>query len=124
MRRHIHTIKPKFVEFIPTDGKDLVPGVVFISMTYNTVVHRCPCGCGGLSEFTLDPIRFQIKYDGEYDSFEPSIGTRIYHVAVIIGFEKIKFTGALLWKIGNQPKLGIESCLEHSMNVNVKSMAN
>ena len=74
MKRHIHKITPKFVEFIPADGNELVPGVVYISMTHNTVVHRCPCGCGGLSEFTLDPIRFHIKYDGEYVSFEPSIG--------------------------------------------------
>ena len=65
---------PEFVEFIPSEGKDLIPGVLYISMKHNTVVHRCPCGCGGLSEFMLDPIRYRIEYDGRDVTFKPSIG--------------------------------------------------
>lgn len=65
---------PKFVEFIPSEGEDLIPGVLFISMKHNTVVHRCPCGCGELSEFMLDPIRYRIEYDGREVTFDPSIG--------------------------------------------------
>ena len=65
---------PKFVEFIPLEGKDFIPGILYISMKHNTVVHRCPCGCGGLSEFMLDPIRYRIEYDGRAVTFEPSIG--------------------------------------------------
>ena len=74
MRGRLKTITPKFVEFIPTEGKDLVPGIVYISMKHGTVVYRCPCGCGGLSEFMLDPIRFRLEYDGANVSFYPSIG--------------------------------------------------
>lgn len=65
---------PKFVEFIPAVGESLAPGILYISMKHNTVVHRCPCECGGLSEFVLDPIRFQMEYDGMKVTFHPSIG--------------------------------------------------
>ena len=74
MRERLTSVTPKFVEYIPAEGKDLVPGIVYISMQHKTVVHRCPCGCGGLSEFMLDPIRFRIEYDGRGVTFEPSIG--------------------------------------------------
>lgn len=68
------SVTPEFVEYIPADGKNLVPGVVYISMKHRMVVHRCACGCGQLSEFMLDPIRFRMAYDGESVSFHPSIG--------------------------------------------------
>ena len=74
MRRRMMSVTPEFVEYIPSDGEDLLPGVVYISMAHGTVVHRCPCGCGQLSEFTLDPIRFRIEYDGHSVTFCPSIG--------------------------------------------------
>ncbi len=74
MRRRLRSVIPEFVEYIPSDGKDLVPGVVYISMKHRTVVLRCPCGCGQLSEFVLDPIRFRMMYDGKSVTFDPSIG--------------------------------------------------
>ena len=74
MSRRLSSVTPRFVEYIPADGEDLLSGIVYISMKYGMVVHRCPCGCGQLSEFMLDPIRYRIEYDGESVSFEPSIG--------------------------------------------------
>ena len=74
MRRRLKAITPEFVEYIPREGKNLVPGIVYISMKHKMVVHRCPCGCGGLSEFMLDPIRFRMEYDGSSVTFDPSIG--------------------------------------------------
>ena len=74
MRRRLKAITPEFVETIPAEGKDLILGIVYISMKHNMVVYRCPCGCGGLSEFMLDPIRFRLEYDGTNLSFYPSIG--------------------------------------------------
>ena len=74
MRGRLKTITPKFVEFIPTEGKDMILGIVYISMKHGMVVYRCPCGCGGLSEFMLDPIRFRMEYDGSNVTFHPSIG--------------------------------------------------
>ena len=74
MRRWLKAITPQFVEYIPSEGKGLIPGIVYISMKHKMVVHRCPCGCGGLSEFMLDPIRFRMEYDGTNVTFKPSIG--------------------------------------------------
>ena len=74
MSGRLKAITPKFVEFIPTEGEDLISGTVYISMKHGMVVYRCPCGCGGLSEFMLDPIRFRLEYDGTHVSFYPSIG--------------------------------------------------
>ncbi len=74
MRGRLKAITPEFVEFIPTEGKELIPGIVYISMKHGMVVYRCPCGCGGLSEFMLDPIRFRLEYDGNSVTFYPSIG--------------------------------------------------
>ena len=74
MRRRLKSIIPEFVEYIPARGEDLIPGIVYISMKHKTVVQRCPCRCGGLSEFMLDPIRFRMEYDGRNVSFYPSVG--------------------------------------------------
>lgn len=74
MRSNTEELRPEFVEYIPSEAEELLPGFVYISMKYNTVVHRCPCGCGGLSEFMLDPIRFRMDYDGQSVTFHPSIG--------------------------------------------------
>jgi len=70
------TIRPVFVETIPTDSKELQAGALYISMKYNTLIHRCPCGCGGLSEVGLHPATRRMIYDGENISIEPSIGVR------------------------------------------------
>ena len=74
MRGRLKAITPKFVELIPTEGEDLILGTVYISMKHGMVVYRCPCRCGGLSEFMLDPIRFRMEYDGNNVTFYPSIG--------------------------------------------------
>ena len=68
------TITPEFVEYISDNEDDLVEGTVYITMKHGMVVFRCPCGCGGLSEFMLDPIRYRMEYDGENVSFYPSVG--------------------------------------------------
>lgn len=69
-------VKPVFVETIPADLADLQAGTLYISMKYNTLVHRCPCGCGGLSEVGLHPATRRLIYDGQSVSIEPSIGVR------------------------------------------------
>ena len=73
-RERLETLTPKFVELIPTNSEELMPGIIYISAKYKTVVHRCPCGCGGLSEFVLSPIRFRMTYDGDSVTFSPSVG--------------------------------------------------
>lgn len=67
-------IMPVFVETIPADASRLDAGKLYISMKYKTLVHRCPCGCGGLSEIGLHPATRRMIYDGETVSIMPSVG--------------------------------------------------
>lgn len=68
-------VTPQFVDAIPVDS-DLEDKVLYISLRYNTLVHRCPCGCGGLSEIGLHPATRRLIYDGKSISIEPSIGVQ------------------------------------------------
>ena len=74
--QEVARIHPVFVDTIPAAARDLQAGNLYISMKYNTLVHRCPCGCGGLSEIGLHPATRRMIYDGENVSIEPSIGAR------------------------------------------------
>ena len=73
-KQRTNTVKPVFVESIPVDLSDLKEGILLVCMKYSTLVHRCPCGCGGLSEIGLHPATRIMIYDGQNISVEPSIG--------------------------------------------------
>lgn len=61
----------KFVEFIP---EQLQEGVVYVSLNYNIVAHKCCCGCGEEVVTPLSPTDWKLTYDGESISLYPSIG--------------------------------------------------
>jgi len=61
----------KFVEFIPIE---LDNGILYVSMTYATVLHKCCCGCDNEVVTPLSPSGWQLAYDGETISLFPSIG--------------------------------------------------
>ncbi len=65
------TLHPEFVEFLP---RELEEGILYISMKYNAVGHKCPCGCGNLVFTPLSPVDWQLFYDGKGVTLEPSIG--------------------------------------------------
>jgi hypothetical protein len=69
------SIHPEFVEFVP---KELEEGVLYISIPYKTVVHRCACGCGSKITTPLSRVRWRLTYDGETVSLHPSIGNWSY----------------------------------------------
>lgn len=71
------TIHHKFVEYIPAT-KEQIDGVVYITTTYNTAVHKCFCGCGQQVITPLSPTDWKITYDGESISLYPSIGNWSY----------------------------------------------
>lgn len=68
-------MKHKFVEFIPKQKED---GVLYISLEYSTVVHKCPCGCGLDVITPISPHDWKIIYDGETITLHPSIGNWSY----------------------------------------------
>lgn len=68
-------LRPDFVEYIP---HELEEGILYISLRYNAVGHKCPCGCGNLVFTPLSPDDWQLYYDGKGVSLTPSIGNWSY----------------------------------------------
>ena len=64
----LHT---QFVDHVP---ERLTDGVLYVSMRFGTVVHRCACGCGEEVVTPLGPAEWRLTYDGRAVSLEPSIG--------------------------------------------------
>jgi hypothetical protein len=64
-------LRHRFVEFIPEILED---GVVYVSIEYMTVTHKCCCGCGREVVTPLSPTDWRIIFDGKTISLEPSVG--------------------------------------------------
>lgn len=64
-------MKFEFVESIP---EDVPEGVLFISTKFETVIHKCCCGCKTEVVTPLAPAEWRLTYDGETVSLYPSIG--------------------------------------------------
>ena len=64
-------MRHQFVEFVPDE---LEAGVLYISLAYRTVSHRCCCGCGSEVITPISPVGWQITFNGEAVSLYPSIG--------------------------------------------------
>jgi hypothetical protein len=63
---------PKFVEFIPDR---LEPGVLYISLRFNTVLHKCACGCDSEVATPLSPAQWRLDRRENLVSLYPSIGS-------------------------------------------------
>lgn len=61
----------RFVVSVPDD---LEPGVLYVSMSYDTTVHLCACGCGNQVVLPLHPTAWRLTYDGDAVSMAPSVG--------------------------------------------------
>jgi hypothetical protein len=66
------SLEPRFVEFIPDRTDD---GILYVSMEYMIVVHKCCCGCGNDVSLPLSPTDWQLTFDGKTVSLHPSIGS-------------------------------------------------
>lgn len=65
------TLQHKFVEFIPDEIEE---GLIYISIEYTIVVHKCACGCGNEVVTPLAPTGWELRFDGKNVSLNPSIG--------------------------------------------------
>lgn len=63
----------KFVKFIPPK-EELKAGVLYISIDYGTIIHKCCCGCGNEVVTPLSPTDWRMTYNGETITLYPSIG--------------------------------------------------
>ncbi|MHB0886809.1 MAG: DUF6527 family protein [Bacillota bacterium] len=68
--RH-NTLTHRFVDCIPTHLED---GVVYVSIPFAMVAHKCCCGCGNEVFTPLSPTDWRLTYDGQTISLAPSIG--------------------------------------------------
>ena len=64
-------LRHEFVDYIP---RRLDDSVLYVSIRFGTVVHRCACGCGEQVVTPLGPAEWQLTYDGRTVSLAPSIG--------------------------------------------------
>jgi hypothetical protein len=61
----------KFVDFIPDVIEE---DILYISLDYGTVIHKCACGCGSEVNTPLTPTGWKMIYNGEAISLKPSVG--------------------------------------------------
>jgi hypothetical protein len=61
----------KFVEYMP---ESLDEGVVYVSIPFSLVSHKCCCGCGEEVVTPLSPTDWELIFDGDTVSLYPSIG--------------------------------------------------
>jgi hypothetical protein len=61
-------------ELVERFPEEPVGGVLYVSMTYATAMHRCMCGCSEQIVTPFDPTDWKMSYDGETISLSPSIG--------------------------------------------------
>lgn len=69
--KNLNKINHQFVEYIP---KKLEDGIIYISIPFSIAVHKCCCGCGNEVVTPFSPTDWELIYNGEYISLDPSIG--------------------------------------------------
>ena len=62
----------EFVEHMP---ENLDEGIIYVSIPFETVIHKCACGCGAEVVTPLSPAEWSLIFDGETISLHPSIGS-------------------------------------------------
>jgi hypothetical protein len=68
----VSTTKRYVAEFVVSFPTPMEPGVLYVSTTYSTAGHICPCGCGREVVTKLSPARWKVTFDGEV-SLRPSV---------------------------------------------------
>lgn len=61
----------EFVEKIP---EVIEEGKIYVSIPFTTAIHKCFCGCGNEVVTPLTPTDWELSFDGETISLDPSIG--------------------------------------------------
>ena len=67
----LSSMQSEFVRFVP---EVLSEGVLYVSIPFRTVIHKCCCGCGSEVVTPLGPSGWELTLDGESVSLSPSIG--------------------------------------------------
>lgn len=65
------TLRHAFVDSAPEILED---GVLYVSIRYRSVMHKCCCGCGSEVVTPLGPTDWKLIFDGVSVSLDPSVG--------------------------------------------------
>lgn len=87
-------LQHKFVEFIPEQLED---GILYISLTYCTAIHKCVCGCNNEVVTPFSPTDWKMTFDGETISLSPSIGNWNFDCKSHYWIRNSKIIFARLW---------------------------
>lgn len=90
----METINCKFVTSIPDKLDD---HTLYISMEYATAIHKCICGCGNEVVTPFSPTDWELNYDGESVSLNPSIGNWSFECQSHYWIVKNKIVHASKW---------------------------
>lgn len=60
--------------FVDSAPDRLDDGVIYVSIRYRTVMHKCCCGCGSEVVTPIGPTDWTLIFDGVSVSLDPSIG--------------------------------------------------
>ena len=88
------SITYKFVEYIP---RELVEGILYITVEYKAAVHLCGCGCGSKVITPITPNHWKMIYDGKTISLSPSIGNWSFECRSHYWIRKNQIIEALPW---------------------------
>ena len=67
-------LTPHIPNSSPQNCEGLQDGMIYVSIAFATVVHKCCCGCGNEVVTPLSPTDWQLIFDGRSISLNPSIG--------------------------------------------------
>lgn len=84
----------RFVEYVPDELED---GVLYVSIPFATVTHRCCCGCRQEVVTPLTPTDWSLVFDGETVSLTPSIGNWSFKCRSHYWIEKGRVIWARAW---------------------------
>lgn len=88
------TLSPLVVDFMPAA---LEPGVLYISLAYETTAHLCACGCGNKVVPPISPAEWRVGFAGDGTvSMHPSIGNWEFPCRshYVIKHNQIRWAGA------------------------------
>lgn len=84
-------------EFVETIPETLKEGTLYISIPFATVVHRCCCGCANEVVTPLSPTDWELTFNGDTVSLDPSIGNWSFPCQSHYWIKKNKVKWARRW---------------------------
>lgn len=70
----LSSMQTEFVKYIPEAMDD---GVIYVSIPFRTVMHRCCCGCGSPVAIPVGGDGWELTIEGESVTLHPSLLNRL-----------------------------------------------